>query len=440
MPGTKVLNSALLFFVISAALMPTLLPNVSSVDRAVSGEVSTYECGTLYFFNGIAIFNSTLTQELMLETPYNITLRDGFEQVVEHILSYNLVFNDTAKAFTFRAEANKSFEGFFISKVKICSREMNSTLSTLLFAYQYPTYLLSPGGEIPTEVIENYLREPSKKVIESLIPAYEKWFKSKYNIQPKNASQLGIASTASYFIYSVYLEYAAEALPRTIDEVIDTRRGDCDDMSRVLVELLSYFGIPSVIVWGYVYIHSFNYTSPVENVTYKFINNGPHAFVMAYIAGMGWVSSDWLAGSLLTYPFIGEDYSRETAVVNEAIVEFVELHKEINATQIFVVLDEEGSQKYIGSPITTERLQSYFEHLLYGRDAEHYTSAPENLTNDNTSNGPGYYNTTTASNLTHQVNNIITLIEHWYIEIILIALVVILVGIIILALIGRAIK
>ncbi|MEM4487309.1 MAG: transglutaminase-like domain-containing protein [Desulfurococcaceae archaeon] len=440
MLGTKVLNLALFFFVVSATLIPPLLPNESSVNRVVSSEASAYECSVLYFFNGIAIFNSALTQELMLETPYNITLRDGFEQVVEHILSYNLVFNDTARAFTFRAEANKSFEGFFISKVKICSREMNSTLSMLLLAYQYPIYQLSPRGEIPAEVIENYLREPSKKVIESLIPAYEKWFKSKYNMQPKNASQLGIASTASYFIYRVYLDYAAEALPRTIDEVIDTRRGDCDDMSRVLVELLSYFGIPSVIVWGYVYIHSFNYTSPVENVTYKFINNGPHAFVMAYIAGMGWVSLDWLAGSLLTYPFIVEDYSRETAVVNEAIVEFVELHKEINATQIFVVLDEGGLQKYIGSPITTEGLQSYFEHLLYGRDKELYTSAPENLTNDDTSNGPGHYNTTTTSNLTHQFNDVIKLIERWYIEIILIALVIILVSIIILALMARAIK
>lgn len=354
---------ALLIFIYALILPFAWKPAIEAQTALVH---SSYECSSLYFLNGIIVFNSTLDQELVLETPTNISLNEGFEQVVQHILSYNLIFNEEIKAFTFRVEANRSFEGFFISRVDVCYREMAITLSALLSAYYAPSYTLPTRGETPADVYEKYVRPPHVKVIEVVLPAYERWFKNKYKIDFNAASKLGIASTASHFIYRLYINYSAESIPRTIEEVIGTRRGDCDDMSRVLVELLNYFEIPSVIVGGYVYLPDFNYTSSIESVTYKFINNGPHAFTMAYLNEIGWISLDWLAGSLLAHPFIVEGYSRETSIQGQAIAEFVELHKLINATQVIAVFTEEELKREIGLPITLVRLREYFLKQAYG--------------------------------------------------------------------------
>jgi len=80
----------------------------------------------------------------------------------------------------------------------------------------------------------------------------------------------------------------------TLDEVIKDRKGDCDDISRILVNLLHYYGIPAVMVSGYVFINGFEISIPLENVTYVFNNNGPHAYVMAYLLDMaGYLSTIW---------------------------------------------------------------------------------------------------------------------------------------------------
>jgi hypothetical protein len=135
-------------------------------------------------------------------------------------------------------------------------------------------------------------------------------------------------------------------------------------MSRVLVELLNYYNIPAVIVNGYTVIENFNYTIPVENVTYKFINNGPHAFTAVYVLGVGWISVDLLAGSLIVYPFIVEEYTRETSVPSEAVESFIELHRAINATQVIAVFTEGTIKNTIGENITLSTVYEYFKQVV----------------------------------------------------------------------------
>ncbi len=316
---------------------------------------------TLYFLNGIVVYDSSTNETLILETPANLTLRDGFKQGVTSLLSYNLNFNETVKAFTFNA--TKGYVGFFVCRVEVRARPMNQALTLIEQALKDPVFTPKPSSsEVPGEVRE-YLREPHPKVIESVKPEYEKWFRETYRQGVDGAGPLGIAATAAYFVYFCYMEYDPSGIPRSIEQAVEARRGDCDDMSRILVELLNAYGIPAVMVDGYTYIRGFNLTQPIENVTYKYVNGGPHAFVMAYVPGDGWISLDLLALSLLGSPFVFEGYSRETAVEGEVVEEILNLHRSINATQIFMLMSEGEFKELLGEPMTLEKVMRLFQQI-----------------------------------------------------------------------------
>jgi len=353
------------YFVI-LSLIVSLVQGLPEGVEAESNNLN-FECYTVYFLNGIVVYNSSITERLVLETPSNITLTGGFTQIVNHVLYYNVEYDNITGLFEFTVKANENFTGFFLSRVVVCSRPMNTTKNYILTALINPRFNVSESkAEIPEDISRSFLAEPNRIVIEVAVPEYESWFTSRYNMSISNASTLGLATTVAYFVYFEFIKYDPSATPRSIDDVIKTRRGDCDDMSRVLVELLNYYGIPAVIVYGYTFIEDFNITLPVENVTYGFINNGPHAFTLAYIPGVGWISLDLLAGSLIDRVFIVENYERVTAVPGEAVKSFLELHKAINATQIIAVLSEDIINSTFGCEVTLSNLYSYFEHLLRG--------------------------------------------------------------------------
>ena len=366
-----------IFILLSLITQPSALTSESTQSN------SEFDCFTLYFFNGIVVYNSTITEDLLLETPRNISLPNGFTQTVEHLVYYNVAYNETQGAFEFTVEGGKGFEGFILSRVKLCTKPLRRVLDYIKSALQNPNYNPSEseiGQNVPSDVREKYVEEPSKIIVEVVVPEYESWFKSRYGISITNATSLGIAVTAAYFIYIVYIEYNPEATPRSIEDVVKSRKGDCDDMSRVLVELLNYYNIPAVIINGYTVIENFNYTIPVENVTYKFINNGPHAFTAVYVQGLGWISIDLLAGSLIIYPFVIEEYTRETHVPSEAVENFIELHRAINATQVIAVFTENTIRNTIGENITLNAVYEYFkgvvEELAKGRQEYTTTQTP----------------------------------------------------------------
>lgn len=341
------------------ALIPLILIlTLYYSPTSISTSTTVSDCRTMYFFNGIVVFNSTMSDNLLLETPRNISLVDGFKQFVIHVESYNTVYNETTGSFVFGVKEGENTTSLFISMVKTCSKPYNETLSYIRLALNVPSFPVF-SRDIPREIRELYLKEPHEKVVEVVVPEYEKWFKTQYNKTIDKASPLGIAVTAAYFIYRVFIEYSAGTTPRNIEEVLEKRIGDCDDMSRILVELLNYYGIPGVIVHGYVYVANFTYPVDVENVTYTFINNGPHAFAMAYIPGEGWISLDFLAGSLIQNPFIIEGYTRVTDVSEEAVEEFLDLHRRLDALQVIAIFTESDLERELDGNLSAENLLNY---------------------------------------------------------------------------------
>jgi hypothetical protein len=340
------------------ALATALLLSLTLTSAVVGAEIHNTDRVTLYFLNGIVVYHSSTNETLVLETPANLTLGEGFEQRVVTLLSHNLVFNETVKAFTFNA--TKGYVGFFVCCVEVRAKPMDQALTLLARALEDPTSTPKPSSSELPEGVREYLREPHPKVVEVVKPEYERWFRGTYGRGVDEAGPLGIAATAAYFVYSVYIEYDPSNIPRSIEQVIESRRGDCDDMSRVLVELLNAYRIPAVVAGGYTYIRGLNLTQPMENVTYKYVNGGPHAFVMAYVPGEGWISLDLLAYSLLVNPFAFEGYSRETKVEEKAVEELVSLHRSLNATQAFVLLSKGEFEKLVGEPVTLEKVARLF--------------------------------------------------------------------------------
>lgn len=328
-----------------------------------------YNCTVLYFFNGIVVYSSAVNETLYLETPRNISLVEAYEQRVHHILSFNLEYNDETGLYAFNVTEGGYFEGFFISRVEICA--FYTSVNLVRLALKDPSHPdLALEGIVPEEIAANFTRTPHERVVASVKPAFEFWFSTNYLIHPQKATPVGLALAAGLYVQLIYITYDAGTTPRTIDEVIEQRKGDCDDMSRVLVELLNSYNIPAAIQSGYVYVKNFNYTIPVENVTYVFINSGPHAFTTAYVPGYGWISLDFLAGSLITSPFIFEGYRRETSVDKEAVESFLNLHKALNATQVMAVFEEEEVKQFIGETITLENVLRFFHTVLKGESEQ----------------------------------------------------------------------
>jgi len=309
---------------------------------AVSAESSIgFECSVFYFFNGIVVYDSGVNDTLVLETPQNITLIGGFNQTVTPILAYNLGFNSSINYYYFNISQGSSYTGFFIVRVEVCSRSMEEALNTLKSGLTKPGINPFGNNSIPEEIKRDYIGQGNRKVEEVVIPAYEDWLRSNYGLSTSDLSTLGLVSTSAYFVYNVYFTYDPSAIPRSIDEVVDSRRGDCDDLTRVLASMLYHYNIPAVQASGYLYVKGFNITIPVEKAKYTFLNNGPHAFLYAYIPGYGWLSTDFLAGSMLVYPFIFESYTTIIEVPRERVKEFLELHRKLKATQVFAVFSEE---------------------------------------------------------------------------------------------------
>jgi len=324
---------------------------------------SSRECYTFYFLNALAVYHSEVTETLTLETPGNVSLPGGFEQTMSHVIAYNAVFDEASRAYVINVSRGGGITAFYISKINVCNKPFNKTLNNLVIALRDPRYSPFTGG-IPEDVKRSFLATPHPKVVEVVKPEYEAWLARRYNLTVNDMSALGLVVTAGYFVYLEYFRYNGSAIPRSIEEAIELRSGDCDDMSRVLVSLLYHYKVPALIAYGYVYIENFKISLPVENVTYVFINNGPHAFTMAYVPGYEWMSIDFLAGSLLLHPFIFEGYTTSTDVAKEAVSSYLELHRAINATQIIGVYSEEELTRELRGEITVESALSYIGRLL----------------------------------------------------------------------------
>lgn len=191
-------------------------------------------------------------------------------------------------------------------------------------------------SEIPDDIKANYIKTPHEAVSTVVKEDFIKWLRSKgYDID--NASKAFIAYKAAQFIYtSGYIRYNASPLPRTLDEVIEKKEGDCDDMSRVLINLLWSLGIPAKMEYGYVYLPWSDVFNIGESYI-KFKDAGPHAWVAAYIPPLGWVSLDFLAGARLIYPVIITGSSTEGSLSKREVEEVLEFNIKVRYAEYIAI-------------------------------------------------------------------------------------------------------
>jgi len=349
----------LMFLMILATPLQAITPGVNV----------PVECRTFYFLNAIWITYSNIAERLLLESPVNFTLGSFINQTVVPVYNVNIHYNETDGTFAFNVTAGEGFYGYLVNKVEVCTPSSTWNKQLITMALANVSYTPYPEPGFPSDIREKYVHTPHRIVVETVVPAFEKWFNETYGVSPANASYLSIAVSAAYFVYLEFITYNASAAPKSIEEVVQTRQGDCDDMSRVLVELLSYYGIPSTIGYGYVYIPEAGFerfVMPVENVTYVFKYNGPHAFVLVYIPGYEWISVDLLAGSIWYYPFLFEGESVDTSVNEGEVEQMIDLHRSINGTQLIAVFEQDKFSRLFGVEVNPSLIEVFINETIQG--------------------------------------------------------------------------
>ena len=206
---------------------------------------------------------------------------------------------------------------------------------------------------IPSDILREFVKTPVKIVDDIVVKDFERWFKERTGRNVSTVSKAYLALSAAYFIYkSGYIKYSPSALPRTIEDIINSKSGDCDDMSRVLMNLLWHYGIPAKIEYGYVYLPLY-LPVPVENSIMYFKNAGPHGYVVAYIPPLGWVSLDLLAGARLIYPVVVTGYDTSPDVSVESIEEARRFNK-VNIYSELIELIDANELNKLGINVTDD--------------------------------------------------------------------------------------
>ncbi len=220
--------------------------------------------------------------------------------------------------------------------VKVIVEYTEDMMGTVLDILKNSQAYIDYQNEVPDDVRKDYIKTPIESVNTTVKEDFIKWLRSKgYDIS--NVSKAFLACRAAQFIYaSGYIKYSANPLPRTLDEVIEKKEGDCDDMSRILINLLWALGIPAKIEYGYVYLPWTDVFNVGESYI-KFKDAGPHAWVAAYIPPLGWVSLDFLAGARLVYPAIITGSSTEGTVSKEEVEETLEFNIKVKYAEYVAV-------------------------------------------------------------------------------------------------------
>jgi len=334
---------------------------LSLAQSSLAYEVAS-ECVTVYFLNAIYIESSSYSGRLYLETPVNLSL-GNLNQTVRIITSKGVLYDPDVGVYAIDVLESAPTYAYVLLEVCLCSPKYSEVLNLLKAVILVPQAFLNPASLDPREELRSYLGTPPQAIASAVVTDFEKWLKTMpwyYAISNLSSYPLVLAVHAAKFIYGgSYIRYSPSLLPRTTEEVIESREGDCDDMSRILLSLLWYYGIPATIAYGFVAIPGYSMNSTIGSFTYVYSNGGPHAFVLAYVADYGWLSLDLLAGSLLTYPVAIWGLSSRVLVEKEEVEKVEELHRAIVGRQLVASLDLSDFQE-----LSTEALELYINSSL----------------------------------------------------------------------------
>lgn len=295
--------------------------------------------------------------------------------------------------------------GYVILKIHQSIRNTTDAIITMLSDPEAFNY---SDQDIPPDIREKYVNIPAKIVVDVVKTDFEEWL-SKEGISVNDVSKAFLAAKAAFFIYSTgYITYSAAAMPRSLEEVINEKKGDCDDMSRVLVNLLWSYGIPAKIEQGYVYL-PYNQTIEFEGSYLTFINAGPHGYVLTYVPNIGWVSLDFLAGARIFLPVLVTGETTQANITSQDINEIREELSKIRYAEIIMTFDEDNVPDYLleamNSGTIQETLHSMIEENIRKIMANLSTELPNTTPTSTTS--PTTTNTWQTTEAT-PVNNIST--------------------------------
>ncbi|MCS7386833.1 MAG: transglutaminase family protein [archaeon GB-1867-005] len=168
---------------------------------------------------------------------------------------------------------------------------------------------------IPKELIEKYVKEPDEaiKSIESELDSYLK----KHNVNMNNVIEV-VYWTAKYIMEN--FEYEPKGKPRLLGEVIATRKGDCDDLSELFINLMWKYGIPAQLERVGIYL-SGEYTEiplGISKIIYR--NVAYHGYGIVYIPGWGWIPVD-ITFNEADNPFFSSRYITGSVVLFDRVLE-----------------------------------------------------------------------------------------------------------------------
>jgi len=295
------------------------------------------------------------------QTPANYTSKP-YQQRVYPVYEWgNVWFNESCSCYAMNITPG-SYGGFVV-KVSSYGRPLDLMLRITKLALANPRlnkeYDKVP---IPENIISSYVKKPHRLVIEKVKPIFEEKIERVTDLH--RMSKISLAYSLAYFSYREFLEYDPSLIPRKLEEAIERRKGDCSEMSMILMSLLWSYGIPAKQIYGHVYFANYTENLEVNGSLYLLRNAAPHVFVMAYLQPLGWVSLDLLAGSLICYPFITEDETTNVDFTDEDIINVARKYSEYRFIQLREIIDAKTFKKLTRNGTEIWRLREYVEREL----------------------------------------------------------------------------
>jgi len=286
--------------IVAAATIAT-----SIASERVNGSMGIpIECHSIVLLQSFNVSKSLVVESIELYTPINASLGEIRQRV--HTIASSGVVNGSVEL----RRGERGFFGYLASYVRICYPKGSWMIRQFQLLFADPSLYIQYS--VPRN-LSKYIGEPEKVIVE-VDRAFTEWL-YRNGIEFSQLSYASLAIHAAYFIYFVYIRYSPSPIPHSVAQTVKTRRGDCDDMSRVLTEMLWSYAVPAQMAYGLVLINmSRPYRVSFEGLRASFIDAGPHAFVVSYLPPLGWSSLDLLAGSLLTHPFIFIEITMNTHV------------------------------------------------------------------------------------------------------------------------------
>ncbi|MEM1603526.1 MAG: transglutaminase family protein [Zestosphaera sp.] len=368
-----------LVLILSSLTSPHTTPAVSYAQ-----ETPSYEVYNFVYVDVAAITYANNVSEGYFEIPINYT-EPHYTQVVQVFkIGGDVVVNSSGNNTVFKILISNNTQGYVILNVTLIreSRKELSIVSRALYLgditlYDYP---------YPAEIVEKYVLQPNEKVIKVVVPLFEEWMHSKLpsNLNLSKVSKTYLAVWAANYIYGDYLiKYNASPVPRSLDDVLEKREGDCDDKSRILLSLLWYYGVPAKIQYGYVYL-KFDYLTDVYGSLTRFINAGPHAYVVIYVPTVGWVSVDFLAWARLYHPTLITGESTYSSVTNEDLEEVEKFYTSFRYLELIEMHESSKLPEDLVRDLINDDLIGRLERMLSEKPQETNTETTTPTTSTTT--------------------------------------------------------